>query len=281
MRVICVILTAVASIAGCSIVDPNRVGNGQYLQQFDAAGVVMERETSQAGLKPCPTFAYEAMQANPGLKGRVRCSQNSSTDSLPYSFKAWIRETPQSDEKLLSSPFTFRFRNSEQCRSSLDMYRRTPKMEILEDFCNVPQGGQTNASPSASTRINSPVNANATVTGMGSRLTIFRLDAPVMQIATRSSKDCSLLAQEHATLLRKEASDPGLRYGCTDVDASDGLPFASKLNDELYGVELGVRAITDVMCRSTLGAVAKIRPANVDQARYRVTMPCQRVRTGG
>lgn len=271
-------LAAIVAVSGCAVVDPDRVGNGQYLQVFDTTGVFVETDSSRSGLQACPTTAYATMQQNPGLRGKIRCSSSPSVDSLPYTFKAWNRSTPQGDEKLLSSPFSSRFRDSNTCRSTLSEIRLRPNMEVLEDFCVLSSEARTSSNRGEAAKAADVPARRGNPSGgtQGRRLTIYRLDAPVMQILTKDEKECAAIANEHAALLQQEASGPGFRYGCVNANSSTSLPFEAKLRDELFDTELTVRAVTEVLCRSTLASIAKIRPSNLTQARYRVDSHCHR-----
>ena len=84
---------------GCATLDPQNVGSGHYLQILQGELVITEIDTSNAGMLNCPNQAYQTMQANPSLVGRVKCSSLPSQDPLPYSFRAHRQLTPSDGYK--------------------------------------------------------------------------------------------------------------------------------------------------------------------------------------
>lgn len=119
---------------GCSTLDPQNVGSGHYLQILQGELVISEVDTSNAGMLNCPNQAYQIMQANPSLVGRVKCSSIPSQDPLPYSFRAHRQLTP-SDGYKPASPYLTRTKTAQACAS---MRQATSKMEktiIVTDDC--------------------------------------------------------------------------------------------------------------------------------------------------
>jgi hypothetical protein len=110
----------------------------RYLQVFQGTQITSEIDLSGTGLKVCQRYAYEIMQKNPSLKGRVRCAVRSAGDLLPFTFLAHSQMTPQSDEKLSTNPFLHRASTSQICQAMLNARKAQEKMVILEDRCAKP-----------------------------------------------------------------------------------------------------------------------------------------------
>ena len=128
-----VVILLVAS--GCANLDPQNVGSGHYLQVLQGEEVITEVDTSNAGMLNCPNQAYQTMQSNLSLVGRVKCSSRPSQDPLPYSFRAHRQLTP-SDGYKPSSPYLTRTKTAQACAS---MRQATSKMEktiIVADDCS-------------------------------------------------------------------------------------------------------------------------------------------------
>ena len=129
---------ALASASACAMVDPQNVGTGGYLQVLQGTQIVSETDLSGTGLKSCHQSAYEIMQKNPSIKGRVRCADRSAGDQLPYSFLAHNLMTPQSDEKHITNPFLTRASTSQICQAMLNARKAQEKTVIVEDRCAKP-----------------------------------------------------------------------------------------------------------------------------------------------
>ena len=134
-------LLAMASISlvGCagSAFDPESVGQGRYLQFLQGTRVVVEVDTSNAGMMDCSHQAYLSMQQAPTLKGRAKCSFQPTSDPLPFSYRAH-RQLNESDGFRPSSPYLTRTLTSQVC---VTMRRATSALEktvILEDHCDAP-----------------------------------------------------------------------------------------------------------------------------------------------
>lgn len=119
---------------GCANLDPQNVGSGHYMQVFLGTKVVAEIETSNAGMLNCPNQAYQTMQGDPSLVGRVKCSFSPSQDTLPYSFRAHRQFTP-SDGFKPASPYLVRLSTSENCASMRQATSRMEKTVIVDDNC--------------------------------------------------------------------------------------------------------------------------------------------------
>ena len=109
---------------GCSTLDPQNVGSGQYLQILQGELVISEVDTSNAGMLNCPNQAYQTMQANPSLVGRVKCSSIPSQAPLPYSFRAHRQLTPSDGYKPASPyliPSCVQYATNRQCTMFSDL----------------------------------------------------------------------------------------------------------------------------------------------------------------
>lgn len=120
---------------GCANLDPQNVGNGHYMQIFQGKKVVAEIDTSNAGMLNCPNQAYQHMQADPSLVGRVKCSSVPSEDALPYSFRAH-RQFTLSDGFKPPSPYLTRISTSQACASWRQAVSGMEKTVIVDDNCN-------------------------------------------------------------------------------------------------------------------------------------------------
>ena len=126
---------AAALLAACAAVDPQNVGKGQYLQLTSGADVLVESEAPRAGFLNCANSAYQAMQADKALEGRLKCADTPSAQALPFSYRARNTKSVAADHVLQSSPYVVRARTSAICAASLAATRKEEKMEILEDNC--------------------------------------------------------------------------------------------------------------------------------------------------
>ena len=131
-------LLACALVSACAMLDPQDVGSGGYHQVFQGTQITSEIDLSGTGLKSCHQSAYEIMQKNPSLKGRVRCAVQSAGDQLPFTFLAHNQMTPQSDEKHITNPFLHRALTSQTCQAMLNARKAQEKMVIVEDRCAKP-----------------------------------------------------------------------------------------------------------------------------------------------
>ena len=129
------VLTISIAASGCATLDPQNVGTGHYLQVSQGELVITEVETSNAGMLNCPNQAYQTMQANPSLVGRVKCSSNPTQDPLPFSFRAHRQLTP-SDGYRPASPYLTRTKTSQACASIRQATSRLEKTVILVDDCD-------------------------------------------------------------------------------------------------------------------------------------------------
>jgi hypothetical protein len=132
--------TAVAallvSLAGCttSMVDPQGVGNGQYLQIVKDTQVLAEIDTSNVGLMNCPNQAYMLTQQTPALAGRVKCAHASTTQQLAFGFTTHI-QTNESDGYKRSSPYRTRTSTTKMCSALLSASKSQEKAVIVEEHC--------------------------------------------------------------------------------------------------------------------------------------------------
>ena len=131
-----------------SVIDPQSVGQGRYLQFLQGTTVFVETDTSNAGMMDCSNQAYQIMQQTPSFKGRTRCSFQPSNDSLPFSYRAH-RQLNESDGFKPSSPYLTRTSTSQVC---ISMRRATAALEktvILEDHCGAQESPRTGGPPTA------------------------------------------------------------------------------------------------------------------------------------
>ena len=133
-----------------SITDPNAVGGGNYLQILQGSTVIVEMDTSNAGLLDCPHQAYGLIQQNASFAGRTKCSNLASTDPLPYSFRAHVRLN-EGDEFKPSSPYRTRAATARLCANMRNATAARPKTVILEDHCGAVEPQKTPASAPAAT----------------------------------------------------------------------------------------------------------------------------------
>ncbi len=132
--------------------DPQHIGNGQYLQVISGSEVVFETDTSASGLENCSNSAYALIQADPALKGKVRCALSSAASSLPYSYKAHNTMTATADHVRQSSPYMVRTKTTLLCTTSMANTRAQPKTVVLEDHC----GGVPSAEAAGGPQLSQP-----------------------------------------------------------------------------------------------------------------------------
>ena len=126
----------VLALTGCAVspLDPKGVGSGRYFQILHGDRVIVEMDTSTAGMMDCSLQASMAMQQTPSLSGRTRCSDLTAPDPLPYSFRAH-RQLTESDGYKRSSPYLTRTSTSQLCTSFRDAARKMEKTVIVEEGC--------------------------------------------------------------------------------------------------------------------------------------------------
>ena len=129
-----VFLAACMSACSTGLIDPQGVGIGSFLQVYEGDTIITETDTSNAGMLNCPNQAYQIMQTNPALAGRVKCAAQATLAALPFSFRAHRQLTP-SDGYKPSSPYLTRTLTSRACASVLAATRKMEKTIILADNC--------------------------------------------------------------------------------------------------------------------------------------------------
>jgi len=129
-------LAALLLAAGCGnvVVDGADLGSGSYLQVLASGRVVVERDFSGTGFRPCTTVAAQLVRNMPALKGQVRCAPAPADSPLPYSFVAHVQKT-ESDEVLPSGPFLTRTATPQLCVRWRDALGRQEKTVITQQSC--------------------------------------------------------------------------------------------------------------------------------------------------
>jgi len=117
-----------AGLAACASVGP---GDGQYLQILQGSEVVLETDTSGAGLLNCATTATQTMQVVPALQGRLRCSPAPTTSPLPYSYKARRIQDGAGQRE----PYLVRAKTAQLCSESMASDRSNDRLQVVEDHC--------------------------------------------------------------------------------------------------------------------------------------------------
>ena len=124
------------AFAGCAT--PERasgaLGNGGYMQIFDADAVVLEMETAIAGMTSCLEQAHAMLKGNPDLKGRIQCAHAPTSARLPYS--ALLRfSLSQTDGYYQAAPYRIRTSTRERCQAVVAAVVQGNVTEIVEDKC--------------------------------------------------------------------------------------------------------------------------------------------------
>lgn len=123
------------ALAGCSSFgDEYSVGNGQYLQVLRGQTVILETDTSNAGMMNCPNQVYRLIRDHPSMSSTTKCSSRATTDSLPFSFRAH-RQLTESDGYKRASPFITRTATSQMCATIREATAKMEQTVILEDSC--------------------------------------------------------------------------------------------------------------------------------------------------
>jgi hypothetical protein len=122
----------------CAVIDPQHVGNGQYLQIRKNETVLIESDTSNVGFQNCSISAYELLRTQPTLLGMVKCAQEKTAQSMPYYFKALDTRSTAADEMLPSSTYMVRTQASVLCSSALQVIRQREKTIIVQEHCQDP-----------------------------------------------------------------------------------------------------------------------------------------------
>ena len=130
------VFSVVTLLSACAV-DPQSVGSGQYLQLLQSGKVVLETDTSNAGMLNCPNTAYRLMQEQPAMVGQVKCSSQPTSDPLPFSFRAH-RQLTESDEYRRATPYLTRTATSQLCVSNRQATSKLEKTVVLEDRCGSP-----------------------------------------------------------------------------------------------------------------------------------------------
>jgi hypothetical protein len=128
--------TVLLALSACttSALDPQAVGNGQYLQIVKDAQVLAEMETSSVGMMNCPNQAYLAIQQTPSLAGLVKCAHVPTTQQLPFSFSIHYR-LDESDGYRRSSPNRTKTLTSQLCLAMLNASKTQEKAVVVENQC--------------------------------------------------------------------------------------------------------------------------------------------------
>jgi len=126
---------ALAVLAGCGVTDPQRVGNGAYLQITEGETVLVESDASNAGFQNCRDAAYQLLETQPSLAGSVKCAEDKTHQPMRYHFRA--QEIRSADGGRISpgAPYTVRTLTAARCKSMLAGVRKREKTRILEARC--------------------------------------------------------------------------------------------------------------------------------------------------
>ena len=123
-----------ATGCGSTVLDGADLGSGSYLQVLAAGRVVVERDFSGTGFRPCTAVAVRMIQSSPALKGQVRCAPMPADSPLPYSFVAHVQKT-ESDEVMPTGPFRTRTATPQMCVRWRDTTSRQEKTVITQQNC--------------------------------------------------------------------------------------------------------------------------------------------------
>ncbi|MBL8346852.1 MAG: hypothetical protein JNN03_15540 [Rubrivivax sp.] len=134
--VISLSLAAALLAAGCgnTVLDGAEIGSGSYLQVLASGRVIVERDFSGTGFRPCTAVAARMIRSAPALKGQVRCAPAPADSPLPYSFVAHVQQN-ESDEVLPTGPFLTRTATPRLCVQWRDTMSRREKTVITQQSC--------------------------------------------------------------------------------------------------------------------------------------------------
>jgi len=258
-------MAMVAALAACAGIDPQHVGNGQYLQILAGTDVVLETDTSALGLLNCSDSAYLAMQIDASLKGRLRCAGSPATSPLPYSYKARSTQTVAADHVLQSSPSLVRAKTSQLCRASLASSRADSKVEILEDHC----AGQVQTGQAA--------DGGAAQAPPAARYFAMRHEGKlVTQVDMANGDQCQELLDATAKEAAGNAAMKAMAFDCTAQSQATGLSFRAVLRDQLYDTPHEVATLTQQLCDLSVAQLMKSVTPQINQPRFAVVRACAR-----
>lgn len=251
------------ALAACSAIDPQQVGQGQYMQVMNGTDVLLESDASRAGFQNCSNSAYQLMQGNRDLQGRIRCAVEPTTQALPFTYRVRNSKSTAADHVLPSSAYLVRSRTSVICASSLAATAKEEKTEVFEDRC---AGGTASAMPPAT----------VSTGGKGRFFNMASEGQILLQIAMTSEAQCA----DYFSATRKQLSEapPATKFDffCAGGDASGRLRFKAAIQDDYLGSPLMIAARTELICLNAVAEMVKIMIPTIQRARYSTTASCSR-----
>ncbi|CAN7783232.1 hypothetical protein LJR175_008305 [Variovorax sp. LjRoot175] len=251
------------ALAACSTIDPQQVGQGQYMQVMNGTDVLLESDASRAGFQNCANSAYQLMQGNKDLQGRIKCAAEPTTQALPFTYRVRNSKSTAGDHVLPSSAYLVRSRTSVICASSLAATAKEEKTEVFDDRC---AGGTASTMPPAT----------ASTGGKGRFFNMASEGQLLLQIAMTSEAQCA----DYFSATRKQLAEapPATKFDffCAAGDSSDRLRFKAAIQDDDLGSPLAIAAKTELICLNAVAEIVKIMVPAIQRARYSTTASCSR-----
>lgn len=262
LGVLCAVL-----ISGCAVIDPGNVGTGYYYQRLNASGaVIYENDSAKNGYLNCSRSASELIRSNPSLKGLVFCSQQPTTQSLPFSIKVHSENSPSRNESFVTSPFTTRFATRSMCEFEMADRKKDAKWAILESNCTV-----TPAAAYSSVAKRIAVEPSKVATAVNRYLQIALYGDILIQFDLSVAQQCEGEIEATKKILANTIKDT-YQFACTATDAK--LRFRATLKDELLDNPFIVSSKTKPLCLVMADQIAKVSIPEINKPRFSITAQC-------
>lgn len=262
LAVLCAVL-----ISGCAVIDPGNVGTGYYFQRLNASGnVIYEDDSSKNGYLNCSRSASELVRSNPSMKGQVLCSQQPTTQLLPFNIKIHSENSPGKNESFVTTPFTTRFATRQMCELEMANRKKDAKWVILENNCTV-----TPAAINPSTASSITVESPKVTTAVNRYLQIALHGDILVQLDFAVAQQCEGEIEATKKMLANTIKDT-YKLACSATDAK--MRFRATLKDELTDNLFVVSSKTKPLCLVMASQIAKVSIPEISKPRFSITAQC-------
>lgn len=262
LGVICVVF-----ISGCAVIDPGNVGTGYYFQRLNASGsVIIENDSAKNGYLNCSRSANELVRSNPSMKGQVLCSQQPTTQLLPFNIKIHSENSPGKNESFVTSPFTTRFATRQMCELEMANRKKDAKWVIIESNCATPP-----AATNSPTKSSIAVEPSKVATAVNRYMQIALYGDILIQLDLAAAQQCEGELEATKKILVNTIKD-NYQFACTATDAK--LRFRATLKDELTDNPYVVTSKTKPLCLVMATQITKVNIPEINKPRFSITAQC-------
>ena len=214
----------------------------------------------------CSRNASELVRSNPSMKGQVLCSQQPTTQLLPFSIKIHSENSPGKNESFVTSPFTTRFATRQMCELEMANRKKDARWVILESNCAT-SSTATN-SPTKSSNQVEPSKVSNSVTRY---LQMALYGDTLIQLDFVAAQQCEGEIETTRKMLAIKAKD-NYQLICTAADAK--LRFSAVLKDDLTDNTFTLSSKTKPLCLVTVSQIAKEIIPEINKQRFSIVSQC-------